>query len=119
MQPSALWRRSIVMPLTDEAMQQIAQGDVTARNDVHVLPINDFELLWQCGLFQKLNLACNTAIGDYESAWIATDQLPQAEVIVAEFPRLGHSAEVQTFLLSLSQLINRARAVVKPLYFEC
>lgn len=119
MQPSALWRQAVVLPLTDEAMQQIAQGDVTARTEVVVLPINDFGLLCQCELFQMLNLACGTAIGDYESAWIETDRLPQARMVVAEFPREGHSAEVQEFLLSLFRLIVRAHEVGMPLYLEC
>lgn len=119
MQPSALWRQSVVLPLDYEAMHQIIQGNVSAHSQVNVLPIDDFDLLWQCGLFQKLNLACGTAIGDYESAWIETDQLTRALRVVTEFPREGHSADVKEFLFSLSRLIVRAQEVAMPIYFEC
>lgn len=119
MQPNALWRRSVILPLNNEAMHQIAVGVVTADTEVDVLPLNDFELLWQCGLFHKLNLACDTAIGDYECAWIVADQLPQALKVVTEFPTHGHSTRVHEFLHDLSRLIVRAQEVAMPIYFEC
>jgi hypothetical protein len=108
MQPSELWRRGVIMPLTSDAAAKMNDGEIDESTEVYFLPIsthNLFSSLWGIGLFDRINQACGTLIDDYESEWL--------------LQRLYPNGDVGEFLQQLSAQICRATETQSPLYFVC
>ncbi|WP_417735256.1 hypothetical protein [Rosistilla oblonga] len=122
MQPSELWRRGVVMPLSTGVIERIAAWDVDDSVEVDFLPIDDeslFHQLWDIGLFSEINDACSTLIDDYESEWLPQEQFPAAAEVVKRLQHQNSNGRVGQFLNHLSDMIDRATVRQMPLYFEC
>jgi hypothetical protein len=121
MQPSELWRRGVVMPLSTGVIERIAAWNVDESVEVDFLPIDDeslFQQLCSIGLFLEINDACSTLIDDYESEWLPPEQFPAAAKVICRLQRQNSNARVGQFLNQLSNMIDRATVRQMPLYFE-
>ena len=118
MQPSALWRRGVVVPLTAEAERAIERWDVDRTTAVRFLAIDDagqFERLWEYGVFRVINRACASIIDDYEEERLSCAVLPKAIAAVSD---LGITEpDVRTWTFQLRELLREAIDLERSVFF--
>jgi hypothetical protein len=69
MQLSQLFRRGVIVPLTESTAEQLTRWSVDDFARVEYIPIVSqalFEDICEAGVFRVLNRACSANIGDYE-----------------------------------------------------
>lgn len=120
MQLSQLFRRGIVVPLTDATVQQLASWSVTGTVRVEYLPIPDeslFEQIWNAGVLQAVNERCSTAIDDYEEERVGPEVL---ELVIASLVAKQQdilAPDVSNFVDNLIDMCKSAIEKQRPLYF--
>ena len=118
MQVPELYRQGVVRPLDDAAAAQLANWWVETSIRTEWLPVidNDFDLIWEFGVLQRINEACGVRISDYEEV-----ELPAAKVNVAlnaiSVTPLPESTEVAVFCQNLKAMMVQAIESQKPLFF--
>lgn len=120
MQCTELFRRGIVMPLTDEALEEIEANDVSEATAVRYVAIRAdglFESLWSRGLFADINQRCNVCLDDYEEDWIDSADLKHVLAAVDAQLSKYSSPPVTQFLVDLKRLVMEAIASKSPLLF--
>ena len=120
MQPSALWRRGVVLPLSAEAADSVRGWAVDETTAVEYLPLATEAAcseLFALGLISGINEACGSLIGDYESECLQPHQFTVAEKVIREWHRRWPTGESGEFAAKLLALIGRARELGQPLYF--
>lgn len=120
MQLSELFRRGIVVPLTDRSAEQLARWSVDGFVSVEYLPIvgeSLFEEVWNAGIFQSVNTTCSTLIGDYEEEDLQPEVLNTA--IAALTAKMGEikGSTVRSFVEDLIALCKSAMAKNRTVYF--
>ncbi len=122
MQPSALYRRGIILPLDAIAERNVRTHDVSKTENVRLLKIPSqglFEALWHLGLFREINDRCSSLLDDYEEELIEASST--CEVLAAIDSVIGrpgaHDLEVIEFLKELRALARDASTLSRPLMF--
>lgn len=118
MQTSELYRRGIVLPLTDEAESALRQNNVTETTDVECLDLATdkyFYMVWP--VFQQVNHLCETIFDDYEETLVEGDTINCMIQAIKSY-RLERDAEKEqdesAFLEKLEAMLQRAIALKKP-----
>ena len=120
MQPSALYRRSVVIPLNDDAEADFQSWDVSPSTQAHHIEIGDslFESLWSSDLFKLINRHCNSVVDDHEETIIEATRL---QGVVRAIETIESRQEVRgavsEFLKELHQLTQTAIREKRPLIF--
>jgi hypothetical protein len=118
MQLPQLYRRGVVRPLDDLAAIQLAAFRIDASIRVEWLPIlgdDQFGEIWESGMLQRINEACNIQISDYEEIELKACDIPKA-LRALECPNNG-SRNVVTFLDALKKLLKEAARTATNVYF--
>lgn len=118
MQLSYLFRRGVVRPLDDCAAQQMAAFHVNGPIRVEWIPIlsdDEFAVLWEAGLLQRINEACGLGISDYEECELPADKTEVAVRTLRSEPE--HAGSVSTFCKLLDALLSDALASNRNVYF--
>jgi hypothetical protein len=120
MQLSELFRRGVIVPLTDRSAEHLARWSVDDFVSVEFLPIGNeslFEEIWKAGVLQALNAACSIAISDYEEECLQPDTLKTAiAVLTAEMGKIEEPL-VRSFVDDLLGLCKSALAKNRRVYF--
>lgn len=117
-QLSYLFRRGVVRPLDDCAAQQMAAFHVNGPIRVEWIPIlsdDEFAVLWEAGLLQRINEACGLGISDYEECELPADKTEVAVRTLRSEPE--HAGSVSTFCKLLDALLSDALASNRNVYF--
>lgn len=120
MQLSQLFRRGIVVPLTDTTAQQLAQWSVEGIVQVEYLPIPDqslFEEIWRAGVFQAINDTCSTLISDYEEEDVRPEALGRAIAALAAKQQHIQDPDLRGFVDNLIALCQSGAEKNRPVYF--
>jgi hypothetical protein len=118
MQLSQLYRRGVVRPLDEHAAKRLAAFKVDAPIRVEWLPVlgdDQFGDIWDSGILQRINEACEIQISDYEEIELKACGIPKA-LNVLTCPHQG-SRDVMTFFDALKQLLMDAAATASNVYF--
>ena len=120
MQLAQLFRRGILVPLTDRSAEQFSRWSVDDFVTVEFLPISDqslFDEIWEAGVFQSLNSACSTLIDDCEEEVLQPDLLEQAIATLIASQRKVTKPAVKLFVESLVAIFRSAQDKHRPVYF--
>lgn len=120
MQPSALYRRGVVLPLTTEAVEAFRSSEVEEATPVRHLSISDdgaFTLFWQAGIFAEINARCDSLIDDYEDEEVDRAKIPRLIEAVEGVAHRSSDARVLEFCRELLRLGEQAAALDRPLFF--
>jgi len=121
MQPSALYRRGIVVPLNDDAEEKLRAYNVDSNTKVHVLSIPDqelFESLWRCGLFKEINQRCCALLDDYEEEIIEASSVAKISAAVGKVGGTAlEGSKERAFLRELDTLVSKAVELSRPMLF--
>jgi hypothetical protein len=120
MQLPQLFRRGIVVPLTDHSAEQLSRGSVDDFVAVGFVPIVSqslFDEIWEAGLFQSLNSVCSTLIDDYEEEELQPEQLERAIASLAASRHRVMKPGVELFLENLIMLCRSAREKHRSVHF--
>ena len=118
MQLPQLYRRGVVRPLDDDAAKQLAAFRIDASIRVEWLPVlgdDQFGDIWESGVLQRINEACDVHISDYEEVELKACDIPKA-LRALECTNNGNR-DVATFLDALKQLLKEAETTAKNVYF--
>ena len=98
-------KRYITVPTTIKSMKEFEYGNIIEDEIEEVMLTNDeFDKIWNLGLFENLNTACNAMIDDYEEDTIEIDQLENALEVVTS---------LNNALFERSELIERIQELIK------
>lgn len=119
MQPSALYRMGVVMPLDDDAEAQLRACDVEESAPVRAVSLGDevFSTLWIAGFFRDVNERCSGLIDEYEDEIIEPTQLAGVVAAVDDVLRRDWLPDERAFLRDLRELAFCARNDHRPLMF--
>lgn len=120
MQCSALFRRGIVLPLSDAALEDLVANDVSEATAVSYVAIKAdglFESLWSIGLFADINQRCDAYLDDYEEDLIDSADLKHVLAAVDTQLSKYSSPPVTQFLVDMKRLVMEAIASKRPLLF--
>ncbi|MDZ7616453.1 MAG: hypothetical protein U1E05_05570 [Patescibacteria group bacterium] len=121
MQLSQLFRRGIVVPLTDRTEEQFSRWFVDDFATVAFLPIADeslFEDIFKAGVFHLLNEVCSTTIDDYEEEALPATTLERGiTALAARQKELTEQRNVGLFVESLIMILRLALENHRPVYF--
>lgn len=118
MQLPQLYRRGVVRPLDDHAATQLAAFRIDAPIRAEWLPIlgdDEFADIWESGVFQRINEACDIQISDYEEVELKACDIPKA-LSALKCTNNGRR-DVVTFVDALKQLLKEAATTTKNVYF--
>lgn len=122
MQVSELYRRGIVLPLDDCAVESLRRYEVDDQTRVKYVPIHTDALfleLWNLGLFKEINARCGTLIDDYEEEFLNPPQLASALAVIESIQKKSTSSNlrVNDFLKELDSVARKAYSTSRPLLF--
>jgi hypothetical protein len=109
MQMSQLFRRGILRPIDDTAANELSSFHITQPILVEWLPIpsdGQFQLIWDSGLFQRINEACGLAISDFEEVELPWNRIRDA-IQAAQLSR-SQDPHVRAFAVMTTSLLERA-----------
>mgnify|MGYP001154662421 CR=1 FL=1 len=120
MQNAELYRRGVVLPLDDDAEESLRSNDVGDATNARYLNVSDstFFILWNIGLFQKINARCATLLDDYEEEVV---EAASVDGITAAIDAVARNAakhpDAAEFLEGLRNMAMRASRSSRPLLF--
>ncbi|QVL33511.1 hypothetical protein KIH39_06265 [Telmatocola sphagniphila] len=122
MNNTALFRRGVVLPLNDQAEENLRCNHIDKSAEVRYLPIQSEELfndLCSQGLFHEINRRCGSFITDKESELVEAALIPSLLVSVDFILQKGIVEEenVSNFLKDLRYLTTQAYDLNRPLIF--
>ncbi|MCB1099807.1 MAG: hypothetical protein KDN22_29840 [Verrucomicrobiae bacterium] len=118
-QLSEVWRRGVVVPLTNDSANEMAQFAVSSEAEALCLPIDTdalFYEIWATNLFQDINRSCGVLIDDYEEEKLPPEALGAALTVVSNHLSKARS-QVFSFLKELEKMIKEAIKLSFPVYF--
>jgi len=117
-QLSQFFRRGVIRPLDDDAVQQLAAFRIDTPIRVEWLPImndDEFARIWEAGVLQRINEACGVDISDYEEVELPANRIESA--LRAVRYDAGNRDSIGKFIQSLDGLLSDAVATNKNVYF--
>ncbi len=117
MQVPELFRQGVVRPLDDTAAAQLANWWIETPIRTEWLPLlnDDFDLIWESGILQRINEACGIEISDYEEVELKASDVPKALHVLAN---VSHgNRDVAMFVEGLKALLTEAEATASSVYF--
>lgn len=86
--------RNIAIPIDEQGILDY-ENDVTKRDRIKsfILPADEYNSLWNCGFFDKLNSELGLMIDDYEEEIIPNCDLEETERIFNEYTK-NHKCHV-------------------------
>jgi hypothetical protein len=120
MQLPQLFRRGVVVPLSDWSADQLSQWTVDDFVAVGFVPIGDqvlFDLIWDAGVFHAINAACATRIDDYEEEVLPCERLPSAITTLTSLIASTTDRRVHSFVSSLITICRLAKETERSVYF--
>jgi hypothetical protein len=88
MQLSMLYRRGAVVPLDSDAAQQLDKYQVTENTSVQYVRITtqqNFEYMWNAGLFHSINQKLGIMLDDYETESIEPGQVMMLKGVLLDY----------------------------------
>ncbi|MEQ8767159.1 MAG: hypothetical protein RL885_24830 [Planctomycetota bacterium] len=119
MQLPRLYRRGVVRPLNEDADRQLASWSARGSIRAEWLAIcgnGDFAEIWQSGILQRINEACDLRISDYEEEALPVEKIPAA-LEALESVSTRSSTLSARFLANLREMLTEAIRERMPLYF--
>jgi hypothetical protein len=122
MQNSELFRRGVVLPLNQEAEELLKVNDVEETTPVRYLEIEDqeeFEAIWNTGIFERINKGTSGLIDDYEEHFVDVGLMPAVLEAIGEVRGSDsvNKDSVDRFLTTLSSMATEATSLGRPLLF--
>ncbi len=120
MQNAQRYRRGVLMPLDDRALDALVHNDVDDETNVAHIEITDddsFYEIWRSGVFHRINEALGCCIDDYEEEWIPSGSLATVAAVAQSTVNGGVSQRVADFLSRLIRICARAEREKRPLLF--
>jgi hypothetical protein len=119
MQLSQLFRRGIVVPMTDHSAEQLSRWTVDDFVSVEFLSIANeslFAEIWKAGVFQSINATCSTVIADYEEEDLQPAVLERViATLTAQQDKIKETT-VRLFIESFIGLCRLALEKNRPVY---
>lgn len=118
MQLPQLYRRGVVRPLDDCAAKQLAAFKIESPIRVEWLQLmgdDHFALIWESGLFQRINDSCGIEISDYEEVELEASKVAAALNAVQATHVTNCSASA--FIERLEGLLYDAITSSRSVYF--
>ncbi|MCG8417152.1 MAG: hypothetical protein MJE77_04310 [Proteobacteria bacterium] len=121
MQISEKFRRGVVMPLDETSAKALEAEDVNDATRVRFIEIasqDEFELLWQTGVFAAINEQTGSLIDDYEEEVIPAEMVSRVHAVALSFAKncTGGATAVR-FFTALADACDVALRAAKPIYF--
>ncbi|MEQ9424573.1 MAG: hypothetical protein RJQ09_09160 [Cyclobacteriaceae bacterium] len=121
MQNSELYRRGIVVPLT-EASQMALKNNVVERGlevEFCELPSEEIFLgLWDKGLFETINAQLGSMLDDYEEEIIENKKVPMLRTILKKFEKSSEIDFIERkIVLEIIRLCDVAIKLNRSLFF--
>jgi hypothetical protein len=119
MQASELFRRAIVVPKDDEGEADLRSWNVSENISVDVLSIESastFNLIWNSGLFQRINEVCGTLIDDYEEEMLELESLECAITVARKHVESFSSGVLRDFGERFLAILNQAKVTRRPVF---
>lgn len=89
-------QRYISVPKNKKAMEAYDLGEERSEEMVEwKLKESEFNMLYNNGVFQQLNEACDVIIDDFESEVIDVDGLSNAEVVIQKLQESFNNKEIE------------------------
>lgn len=120
MQLTEIFRRGIVLPRNQCSFQQFQRWDISGSVLVNFIPIlqeQDFEIIWQSGVFQSLNSVCSLNIDDYEEEVLPVDKLSAAIAHLRIISNTLSEGYVIDFVENLIDLSAEGDRIKMPIFF--
>ncbi len=121
MQNSELYRRGVVVPLGRDAADRLACNDIEETTPVRAIGIasqQDFEDLWDSGLFAGINQRLGLCLDDYEEQVVEPRLVPALKEILILLARKERENSARSvFLDGVMELCDIAIRDDVPLYF--
>ena len=122
MQNSELYRRGVVLPMSNAALNALRESNVTEETEVKFAEIQeqeDFEWLWEKGFFSDISQVTQSLLDDYEETEI--DYI-HTEAIIRMIHLLDRKSKsipraVESFCKQLSKLLELNRQQKSPIFF--
>ena len=119
MQIGAIYRRGIVLPKTQDAIQRLVANDIESGSDMESIRVPDtlFSKLWGSRFFSDLNRECGTIFSDYEEDFLPVDRVTDARRVLRHRLATEVDSESLEFYRALHALFERAEGTGYPLLF--
>ena len=118
MQLSQVFRMGIVIPLTDETNSQFKNGDINDCVDVKLLMLtqNEFDLIWETGLFEEINSLLHKSISEYEEECIDSLE-PFLRILKGYQKKYKHNDLIYDLLNKIHNILLTGNEIKMPAYF--
>ena len=121
MQNSELYRRGMVVPLSQDALGAIRSSTVSEGTSVAVASLateSDFEWLWAKGFFAEINDRTGALLDDYEEDEIGVEHVVDVLRVATQFQSIrGLPPSVSTFLGNVADACRGAIDREMPVFF--
>ena len=120
MQNSERFRRGVLLPLDDQAEDELRRNDIGRDTRVLYVEISTddvFYRIWETGLFQAINDAVPCLVDDYEEEWIEAAKVRRLKRAILRFAKQLEEREARNFARQLDSLCERALLEQRPLLF--
>jgi hypothetical protein len=118
MQNSELLRRSVVLPLDEEAEDALRSNNFNPDSKIQQLRIPNqdfFERLWKSDLFSEINRRCDSLVDDYEEDFVELSRIPDLILAVETIAKGAREEDLKAFLKEFQLIAAAAMAVRRPL----
>lgn len=120
MQRSELFRMGVVIPLTDEAEEDIVINDIKGEDEYRYIEIKAevFFTLDQSGFFRTINDELDTLIDEHEDEIIDHSKAKVIIKVIEKYSAKRYlSVGEKEFLDNLRELCSQASQLNRPLFF--
>ncbi|KAB2917580.1 MAG: hypothetical protein F9K23_04145 [Bacteroidetes bacterium] len=117
---SELFRMGVVIPLTDEAEEDIVINDIKGEDEYRYIEIKaeDFFTLYQSGFFRTINDELDTLIDEYNDEIIDHSKAKVIIKLIEKYSAKRYlSVGEKEFLDNLKELCLQASQLNRPLFF--
>ena len=122
MQNSAIYRRGVVVPLSESATHALMENNVTLSTPVEFYRFPDdgevFHEFWAEGIFRAINLNIGALLDDYEEETIEAFQINVLKEVMIRFQEtVRMSCQAKSAVNRIIGLCNIALEHTSPMFF--
>lgn len=120
MQCSELFRRGIVLPLDENAINQLNNDAVKEDINVRVIDFDgdeDFFKVWETGVFSVINSRYSRMIDDYENEKLDCNLIDIETELLSFVVKYADDSDLKLFFDDFLNIYNEAKKNRMPLYF--
>ncbi len=120
MQRSELFRRGVVIPLTDDTHEALIINDVSETDNLNYIKISEeaFNNLYNGGFFDMINQRLGTLLDDYEDETVDYSKALSMIKLIKEYSKRKKLTDEENKVLNLlNDFCLQADKLNRPLFF--